>query len=693
MKTLDEQTTVCADESARNVAVGPTLRNDLYTAQPPVRGPHSQFSQAGTHYCCQMQSVPDAVPTPASRSDRALATIGIWLVVLSTIALLPGAMDRWLLPKVAVAVIGCVVASCSGRTGRIPRSVALLLALGAIVLLAAAFAGSEPLSQLAGRWPRYEGLVTLPAYAAALWTGARSVGPAAPLWRRDVVYGAVAVAAVALGFVSLLESVGLRPIDSNLERPGALLGNASDQGVIGVICFAILIVASLGRVGAGGSLLHRWYPAAGAALGVVTVVLSESRADLAALLVVCVLGIVVVALGYRRRAGRRAIIVALAAIIAGSVALTLALPAVRNRIFSGGSLINIFSDDRGALWQETFRMIAAHPLLGVGPSGFVDALPAYTTPSWFRTTGLGVTTDSPHSALLQAAVAGGIPLAVLAVALVIATIALAIRRIRSGGIGEQGELVLGALLALIGFGVALLATFTTPGTTVLAAFLAGIVVSVAPLPTRTVTATRARTIGTGRAIRTVLLSIWAAAIVVTTAAEVPLQNGATDAANGDISSALTNFETARALRPWDSDITVIEAQDLTEAAQDGAKGAESQALLWARVAHTQLPDSVLAAKSLAAAEQQNGDLLAATRTAVALNDTAPNDPQTLARLGALYVERGLFTRAQPVLEKAVKLDPHDGASWKTLGSVYESLGNAAGVARVDAVLKKLAAGG
>jgi len=640
-----------------------------------------------------MQSVTDAGPAEASRSDRVLATIGIWLVVLSTIALLPGAMDRWLLPKVAVAVIGCVVASCSGRTGRIPRSVAILLALGAIVLLAAAFAGTEPLSQLAGRWPRYEGLVTLPAYAAALWTGARSVGPAAPPWRREVVYGAIAVVSIALGFVSLLESVGLRPIDSNLERPGALLGNASDQGVIGVICFAILIVAALGRVGAGGSILHRWYPAVGAALGVVIVVLSESRGDLAALLVVCVLGIVVVALGYRRRAGRRAIIVVLAAIVAGSVALTLALPAVRNRIFSGGSLINIFSDDRGALWQETFRMIAAHPLLGVGPSGFIDALPAYTTPTWFRSTGLGVTTDSPHSALLQAAVAGGIPLAVLAIALVVATIVLAIRRIRSGGIGGRNELVLGSLLALIGFGVALLATFTAPGTTVLAAFLAGIVVSGAPRPQRVASGTRARTVGTVRAIRTVLLSVWAAAIILTTAAEIPLQNAATDAANGSVASALSGFATARALRPWDADVTLIEAQDLAEAAQDGARGAKSQALYWAQVAHDQLPASVLAAKSLAAAQQQNGDLLAATRTAAALNAVAPNDPQTLARLGALYAERGQLSKAQPVLKKAVKLDPHDGASWKTLGSVYAALGNASGVAQVEAVLKKLAADG
>jgi Flp pilus assembly protein TadD len=86
-------------------------------------------------------------------------------------------------------------------------------------------------------------------------------------------------------------------------------------------------------------------------------------------------------------------------------------------------------------------------------------------------------------------------------------------------------------------------------------------------------------------------------------------------------------------------------------------------------------------------------LAAATTTAAKLNSQAPNDPETLARLGLLYAQQGQLTNAQPVLEKAVRLNPKDAASWQALGFVYQKLGNSAGVARVTAVLAKLSAKG
>jgi O-antigen ligase len=641
-----------------------------------------------------VQSIAEAVHTEAartesSRRDHAAAAIGIWLVVLSTIALLPGAMDRWVLPKVAVAVVGCLLASFSRPTGRIPRWAALLIAIGALLLVVCALLGAEPFAQLLGRWPRYEGLVTLPAYFAALWTGARTVGPRAGPERYGTVSAAIATVSIAVGIVSILESAGLRPISSDLARPGSLLGNASDQGVVGVICFAVLIVAALGRAGragGGGTVLRRCLPAVGAAFGAATVVLSESRTDLAALIVVCALALVVVIAFFRGRPVLRLTLLALAATAAGVVVLAVALPTVRDRIFSGGSLLGAFGSDRGSLWEETLRLVGGHPLFGVGPSGFVDALPAYTTPAWFTTTGLGVTTDSPHSAILQAAVAGGIPLMILAVVLAVLVIVRGVRVIRRGTEPDaRRELILGSLLALVGFGVALLATFTSPATTLLAAFLAGVVMadspraqSTAPIPRRW-----------PRLTRTVLLSVWAAAIIVTTVAELPLEAATTDAANGDLSGSIAGFAAARTLRPWDSDITLIEAQSLTAAASNKVPGAIGEALHWSHEAHANLPKSVLGAKALAAAQQFDGQLAAASRTAAALNSLAPNDPETLARLGLLYAERGLYGKAQPVLEKTVRLSPRDTASWNALGYVYQKLGNIAGVARVTAALARL----
>jgi hypothetical protein len=610
------------------------------------------------------------------------ATVGVWLTILSTIALLPGAMDRWVLPKVAVAVIGAVIASIAPRTGRIPRAVGILLAVGALVLVICALVGATPLAQLLGRWPRYEGLVTLPAYFAALWTGARSVGALAGRARYETVYAATAVVSAAVAVISILEGVGLRPIPSDLARPGSLLGNASDQGVVGVICFGVLAAAALFRVGTEGSLFRRWYPAVGAALGAGTVVLSESRAALVALVVVAVFAIVVVAIRVRKR--RHLMIAVLGVGIVALVVLTLALPGVRNRVFSGGTFLGSFGPDRGSLWQETLRLVAAHPLFGVGPSGFIDALPAYTTPTWFTTTGLGVTTDSPHSVFLQAAVAGGIPLVLVSLAIVSFAVIRAIRAIRGPENDGHRELLLGSFLALAGFGIALLATFTAPATTILAAFLVGIVLSDPPG-----SAVARQAFRWAPGVRTALMSLWAIAIVLTTAAEVPLEAATQDASHARLTASIDQFAVSRSLRPWDSDITLIEAQSLTADAARKVPGAIAPALHWALVAHNELPSSVLGSKALATAQELDGHLAAATRTAAELNAAAPNDPETLARLGLLYAERGLLTKAQPVLEETVRLSPRDTASWKALGYVYQQLGNAAGVARVTAALAAL----
>jgi O-antigen ligase len=634
-----------------------------------------------------MHPIPTSIGAEDSPRSRILAAVGIGLVVLSTIALLPGAMDRWVLPKVAVAVLGCLIASLARRTGRLPIPIVVLIGIGAVLLLVCALVGATPVAQLFGRWPRYEGLVTLPAYVAALWTGARSVGPASAPFRYETVYAAIAAASVAVGVISILESTGLRPIASDLARPGSLLGNASDQGVVGVMFCAILLVVALGRIDSEVSPLRRWFPAVGSIFGAVTVVLSESRTALAALLVVCVIALIVVIAVFRSRRGGRIMIAALAVAMAGSVGLAFALPAVRNRILGGGSLLGVFGNDRGSLWQETARLIAAHPVLGVGPSGFIDALPSYTTPTWFATTGLGVTTDSPHSAILQAAVAGGIPLMLVTIALAVLVVVRGIRSVRrANGTRAHRELVLASLLALVGFAIALSATFTSPATTILAAFLAGMVV--ADSPRLAVATSRAP-----RVARTVALAVWAVAIIVTTAGELPLEAATTDAARGDLRGSLGQFNAARVLRPWDTDITLIEAQSLTAEAGSHVPGAISEALHWSRVAHRELPASVLGAKALAAAQQFDGQLVAATRTAVALNATAPNDPETLARLGLLYAKRGLLTRAQPVLEKTVRLNPKDVASWDALGYVYQKLDNTAGVARVTLALARLKANG
>ncbi|ROQ40698.1 hypothetical protein EDF46_0058 [Frondihabitans sp. PhB188] len=175
-----------------------------------------------------------------------LPRLSLWVACLAPIVFLPGALDRWFLPKAVVLATACAVASFA-RTGdgRLPRWFAPLVAAAAVVLVTAAVLSPAPWAEIWGRWPRYEGAVMLPVYVAAVWLGTRIMGPRAPSSRSATLVSGVATASLLLGFVSLLETIGFRPLGSSADRPGALLGNASDQGLVGVVFAAVLLLPTL----------------------------------------------------------------------------------------------------------------------------------------------------------------------------------------------------------------------------------------------------------------------------------------------------------------------------------------------------------------------------------------------------------------------------------------------------------------
>ncbi|TFD47320.1 hypothetical protein E3T55_15355, partial [Cryobacterium frigoriphilum] len=113
----------------------------------------------------------------ASKTRLRAATVAIWLLVLASIVLLPDAFVRWFLPKDLVAAAAVAVASVAVARGRLPRAF-VLASLGAgVLVLVAVLLSAAPGAQLWGRWPRYEGLITLPVYFGAVWAGARLLGP------------------------------------------------------------------------------------------------------------------------------------------------------------------------------------------------------------------------------------------------------------------------------------------------------------------------------------------------------------------------------------------------------------------------------------------------------------------------------------------------------------------------------------
>ena len=166
------------------------------------------------------------------------------LLVVSGACFLPGALDRFVFPKLAVAAVGVTLALTVSARGRLSREVLGMLALGGLLLLLAGLTATAPVAQLLGRPPRYEGVLALSVYLGALVAGGRLLGagqaPGASAWMLDVL----SVAALAIGIEAALEATGLRPLVSNVSRPGSLLGNASDQGAWAVLALGPLAIAA-----------------------------------------------------------------------------------------------------------------------------------------------------------------------------------------------------------------------------------------------------------------------------------------------------------------------------------------------------------------------------------------------------------------------------------------------------------------
>ena len=330
----------------------------------------------------------------------------------------------------------------------------------------------SPLGALVGRSPRYEGVFVLPVYVAAGAAGAWLLGPSRRRGAMPWFLRTLAVVAVAVALEAVLEAFGLRPLPTNVARPGSLLGNAGDEGALGVLLLGPLAaVASRAR--------DPWF-VAGAVASLVIVVLSASRgALLGAVAVVALL----VLLGPSRRA-RLLLAGAAVALVAAT--------------FAGAG------HPRPGPWHEPAcdrDGLRSHPAVervtsaGGSPwahRGRAERVPrrdpAEHNRTWQAQVGPANPPDSPHDWVLQAASDGGIPLALLAVALA-ATVLWRGRRAASGQPSPAEDAAFAGMWAgLAGYGVALLFAFTSPGTTPLAAFFGGALVALPPAGVRVATA-------------------------------------------------------------------------------------------------------------------------------------------------------------------------------------------------------------
>ena len=627
-------------------------------------------------------------------------------MVGSLLAFLPGGLFRFAWAKVVVVLIalgaGLLVTRADpahlARTGRLPRSIVVLLGTGSAVLLLAALFAPSPASALLGRWPRYEGAVVLAVYTAALVLGAKVLGGTDSASRWQLFHRALAVVALPLAVICILESAGLRPLGGAADlRPGATLGNASDQGLVGVMIAAVLALPSLP---AGKS---SWLLRTGCAAGILITVLSGSRAALLGLVsvvAVCVLGGFLA--GRRpRQSGKQNPAPALTwkgmTIAGGSLAglalLVVLIPGARDRLFYGDTVTG-----RWLLWQQTLEMAWAHPWFGVGPSGFVDVFPGHQTQQWAVQTGGDFPPDSPHSWLLQALLAGGIPLLLLALLLAATTMRTAVVRIRAAD-GTHRNTLIGALAAVVGYGVGLLTGFTSPGTTPLAAFICGgLIASTLAAPATQLHKSRLGQWANTPPARTAATAAGALAVVgglilavPAAAAEWPMGAGVGAAGDGNIAQAQRHFQAAQALRPWDSDTALLAAQAFAGPAAEGDPEAAARAVEWAKVSLARTPDSVEAGLALSIGYLNGGDIPAAKQK---LDELISRAPYT----SGLYVQRGIasFGLGQPEqsiadLQTAAGQSPDSPVPWQVLARVYQRIGQDGNAAMAQEQADRLAA--
>jgi O-antigen ligase len=599
------------------------------------------------------------IPTPTHWA----ALVAPALLAMSPAVIVPGALNRFVFGKLAFATAGVALALLVPSRTRLPKLFAWGVAAASAVLALAALTSAAPYASFFGRAPRYEGVFVIALYAGALVAGARLLGagsdPRTSRW-----FGRwLAVATLLIALLAVLEAAGLRPLSTDVSRPGSLLGNASDEGAFGVLAAGVL--------GALALRSRDVLTAAGAVAAVGIVVLSESRGALA--------GLIVAALVVGWFAGDRRVRLTLAAVVVAAVGLAFAVPSSRDRLLGQSPLSAHTAHGRSLLWSESLSLVGDHPLLGVGPSRFEVAIQPEHDVRWQRDVGPQDPPDSPHNWLLQAASAGGVLLLALALALAGGVLFLGRRAVRARSDGNA--LALGALAGVTGYGVALLAHFTSPGPTGLAALLAGALVAVPRQPE----AVARRPL---RVVAVAAYGVLALVFVFAGVAEIWLRAAILDTARGDYAAADRGFSVVEHLRPWDADVSLVAAHAFAQQALLDAE-ALPVASVWTGDATVHLGDDPQLLVDKASVAEARGDFPSAVALLSAVLGVDPADPVVLLRRGVVHAEAEDYPAAERDLRRAAEISPRSPDPWTDLAVVYDLQGRAADAARAREQARQL----
>ena len=271
----------------------------------------------------------------------------VWLVACSVLIFQPGGLFRFTWIKIAWLLLAVGIGALVQAGGRLQERIRWAMwALAAVLALSMAFS-ANPLASLLGRWPRFEGALVIALYFAVFALGAKVLGGPGRAQNWAAFRTALTPAVVIVSVVSAFEAAGFRPLGGAADlRPGATLGNATDQGIIGVLAAAAFALPAMrGR---------NWSARIGLVAAVLTTVLSASRAAIIGLAAVV---LVLTAVEAATRATGRARVAAAggtALFVLGAAAV--AIPVARERLFSADTV-----NGRWLLWTRALNSLPTTP--------------------------------------------------------------------------------------------------------------------------------------------------------------------------------------------------------------------------------------------------------------------------------------------------------------------------------------------
>ncbi|HLT69927.1 MAG TPA: O-antigen ligase family protein [Acidimicrobiales bacterium] len=510
-----------------------------------------------------------------------------------------------------------------------PAPTGVAAALVAWLALAAAL-GEDRLYAWVGTPERHLGVLTWALALVALVAG-QSLPDAAD--RRPVAVGLV-VAGLGVGGVAVAEAAGWEP--AALDVADRLSGTLGSPAYLGAA--AALLLPPL----TGLALDAAWGAPARAAAGVgaaglaVALVGSGARAAW----VGCAVAAVVVAAAHRAElraalARRRRAAGPAAAAAVAVAAVLVAVGPVGERLASTFDPAEPGGRGRLDEWRVAGRVVADHPVLGVGPEGYRVAFATGVDAAYERAHGRDPQPDRAHSTPLDVALAGGLPAVAAWVALVVAVGRPVLAVVRAGEPWLAG--VGAGLVAHVAGGLFL---FPLAELEPLAWLLAGVVLVAAGTPVRARAAPRALAGG--------LAALAAAALVagvLDVAADRHARRAADALAAGDGAAAADATAAAVRLRPDVVRLRLLDAR--------------------ARIADQQGVRAGLAAVD---------DALA----------VSPGDPIARRERARLLVARAEATRAphhvaeaRTELDGLLAADPLDSALWRLASAAAALDGDAA----------------